>query len=78
MWFPEELWRIIKNYQLGQNYWKRKFTFVLQQLPKSKKLRPKYYSSATKKTQFLKSIERIFLFNKKYIIVVFEIFCQHV
>ena len=24
MYFPLELWRQIKNYMLGQNYWKRK------------------------------------------------------
>ena len=23
-WIPEELWRIVKNYMLGTEYWKRK------------------------------------------------------
>ena len=31
MYFPKEIWKEIKNYQLGQEYWKRKmnqnFTF---------------------------------------------------
>ena len=37
MWFPPELWRLIKNYLLGKKYLIIKFNNVLTNLPKQNK-----------------------------------------
>ena len=58
MWFPPELWREIKNYALGTEYWKRRFTHVLSTLPKTVCIIPAILSSATQKIRFCKSFER--------------------
>jgi len=51
MWFPLELWRIIKNYQLGKKYWMNKFSKVLEELPKREAF---IYTSYVYKTRFFK------------------------
>ena len=67
-WFPLELWRIIKNYSLGQNYWKRRYNKALQSIPKPKIIIPAVYTSATKSIRFKKSFERsLFFLNKPMI-----------
>ena len=51
MWFPLELCRIIKNYQLGQKYWMNKFAKVLEKLPKKETF---IYTSYVYKIRFFK------------------------
>ena len=67
-WFPLELWRIIKNYSLGQNYWKRRYNKALQSIPKPKIIIPAVYTSATHPIRFRKSFERSLFFLNKPII----------
>ena len=67
-WFPLELCRIIKNYSLGQNYWKRRYNKALQSIPKPKIIIPAVYTSATHPIRFRKSFERSLFFLNKPII----------
>ena len=57
MYFPDELWRIIKNYQLGNKYWKRKLRKVLEKLQKPWKFNYRIHSAKTRKIRFTKEIE---------------------
>ena len=56
MYFPNELWREIKNYQLGQKYWKQKMDCILKNLPKCWVFNYRIHTSQTKKTRFTKEI----------------------
>ena len=58
MWFPPELWRIIKNYLLGKEYWQRKLLIILATLPKPSPFSYVVYSSAMAPIQFYKTFER--------------------
>ncbi len=78
MWFPDELWRIIKNYQLGQEHWLRKFRKnVLVQLPKPHCFSYCVYSSAKRPIRFMKNIERTpFLKNPRESTVIYSIYVE--
>ena len=58
MWFPPELWRIIKNYLLGKEYWRRKLLLILNTIPSPRPLACAVYSSALASTRFQKTFER--------------------
>ena len=45
MIYPDELWRIIKNYMLGQEYWKRKMNISTYIIGRSFFTRYNWYSS---------------------------------
>ena len=73
MWFPEELWRIIKNYMLGKEFWIKKMRIkVLTLIPKPTKSFV-IYTSATQKIRFLKTVEKIEYFSRSYTIVIYSI-----
>ena len=75
MWFPKELWRIIKNYQLGKEYWIRIFRqHVLTNLPKIHKFSYEVYTSATKSIRFIKEIEKTpFLKKPREITIIYSV-----
>ena len=58
MWFPLELWRIIKNYQLGKKYWMNKFSKVLEELPKREAFIYTSHIYKNNKIRFFKQFEK--------------------
>ena len=71
MWFPLELWRIIKNYQLGKKYWMNKFSKVLEELPKRQAFIYTSYVYKNNKIRFFKQFEKT---SKIGIIKVYSIY----
>lgn len=71
MWFPFELWRIIKNYQLGKKYWMIKFSKVLEELPKRELFIYTSYVYKNNKIRFFKQFEKT---SKIEIIKVYSIY----
>ena len=79
-WFPPELWRQIKNYQLGQEYWKQKFNYVIADLPKCKVITApsgrifKVWTTATRPIQFVKTFEIHDKMDFSYPIVTYKLY----
>jgi len=59
MWFPTELWRIIKNFMLGKKYWMIKYKTIINDIPKKYCVCPIILTSATKSIRFKKKLERV-------------------
>ena len=79
MWFPIELWKIIKNYQLGQKYWKRRMDIVLNNIPKPINFSYKIHTSATKKIRFTKEIQTApFFKNPREVMMIYSILIQQI
>ena len=71
MWFPLELWRIIKIYQLGKKYWMNKFSKVLEEIPKKENFIYTSYVYKNNKIRFFKRFEKT---SKIGIIKVYSIY----